>query len=151
MMGVGGAGDGKKYASDAEIDAAVLAYVAALPVGAVDDPTLPSPLSYKELNYNGRPDLVAGCMQFGGYLKVSQRLGLPVRIGVERPAVQAESGLRAVAAKKTIAAFSMFGKLDATKGGLTDGEAAVGDALKGATKKAAGWGKALGLPDTGKW
>jgi len=151
-MGVVGAGDAKKYASAAELDAAVCAYVAALPAGAVDDPTLPSPLNYKELNYSGRPDLVEGCMQFGGYLQVSQRLGLPVRIGVERPAAPAESGMRATVAKKTISAYNMFGKLDTDQGGWTEGETAAADALKGAAKKVAGWSKnMLGLPDTGKW
>ena len=150
MMGVGGAADAK-YASAAELDAAVCAYINALPAGAVHDRTLPSPLNYKELNYNGRPDLVEGCMQFGGYLQVSERLGLPVRIGVERPVAPAEGGMRAAAAKKTIGAFNMFGKLDTEKGGWTEGEAAAADALKEAAKKVAGWSKMLGLPDTGKW
>ena len=120
--------------------------------GAIDDPSLPSPLSYKELQFNGRPDLVEGCMQFGGYLKVSQDLGLPVRIGVERAAGETEGGMRAVAARKTINAFNMFGKLDTAKGGLTEGELVVTDAVKGVAKKVADWrGKVLGLPDTGKW
>ena len=150
-MGVGGAGDAK-YASAAELVVAVRAYIAALPAGAIEDPSLPSPLSYKELQFNGRPDLVEGCMQFGGYLKVSNELGLPVRIGVERVADEAEGGMRAAAAKKTINAFNMFGKLDTAKGGLTEGEIAVTDTVKGAAQKVANWrGKVLGLPDTGKW
>ena len=151
QMGIGGAGDAK-YASAAELVVAVRAYIAALPAGAIEDPSLPSPLSYKELQFNGRPDLVEGCMQFGGYLKVSNELGLPVRIGVERAADEAEGGMRAAAAKKTINAFNMFGKLDTAKGGLTEGEIAVTDTVKGAAQKVANWrGKVLGLPDTGKW
>lgn len=153
QMGVGG--DSKaKYKSVDELEAAVRAYAAALPDGALDDPSLPSPLSYKELQYNGRPDLVEGCMNFGGYLKLSEQFGLPVRLGVERSADEAEQGsLRSEVGKKTINAFNMFGKLDtASGGGLTEGEAAVGDAAKKAVKKAAGLtGRILGLPDTGKW
>jgi len=152
QMGVGGAGDAK-YASLDELEAAVRAYVAALPAGALDDASLPSPLSYKELQHNGRPDLVEGCMNFGGYLKLSRDFGLPVRIGVERSVNEAEtSSLRSAAAKKTISAFNMFGKLDTAAGGLTEGEAAVGDAARKAAKKVAGLtGRILGLPDTGKW
>ena len=153
-MGVGG--DGKAtYKSVDELEAAVRAYAAALPDGALDDASLPSPLSYKELQYNGRPDLVEGCMNFGGYLKLSKQFGLPVRIGVERAADEAEQGssLRSEVGKKTINAFNMFGRLDTDSGGgLTEGEAAVSDAAKKAAKKAAGFGgRVLGLPDTGKW
>ena len=153
QMGVGGARDGK-YASAAELEAAVRAYVAALPAGSIDDPSLPSPLNYKELQFNGRPDLVAGCMQYGGYLKVSNDLGLPVRIGVERAVGDAEgrgSSMRNVAGKKVVNAFNSFGKLDVTKDGLTEGERAVVDAAAAAAKKVADLrGKLLGLPDNGK-
>lgn len=58
-----------------EFKAAATAYLATLNETALDDPTFPSPLSYKELQSNGRVDLVEGCMKFGGYVKVSEQLG----------------------------------------------------------------------------
>jgi hypothetical protein len=99
------------YKSVGELEAAIQAYIAELPEGAVDDPTLPSPLNYNELNYNGRSDLVEGCMAYGGYLKLSNELGIPVRIGVERPPdAQGKSGATNAVAKGAVNLFNMFGK-----------------------------------------
>lgn len=97
----------KGYATADELHAAVRSYLAEMPEGAADDPALPSPLNYNELNYHGRSDLVEGCMAFGGYLKVSNELGVPVRIGVERPA--GETKPAADAAKKAVNLFNLFG------------------------------------------
>lgn len=58
-----------------ELEAVATAYLRTLNETALNDPTFPSPLSYKELQKNGRVDLVEGCMQFGGYVKVSELLG----------------------------------------------------------------------------
>mmetsp|Transcript_1252 Transcript_1252/g.2891 ORF Transcript_1252/g.2891 Transcript_1252/m.2891 type:complete len:106 (-) Transcript_1252:134-451(-) len=99
-----------RYESVEQLKAALREYVDNLPDGAVDDPTLPSPLNYKELSYNGRDDLVEGCMAFGGYLKLSNALGLPVRVGVERSASQPGPAAKSVAAKKAFDLFNMFGK-----------------------------------------
>jgi len=101
------------YASVDELKTAIGEYMAGLPAGAADDPSLPSPLNYNELNYNGRPDLVEGCMAHGGYLALSNELGIPVRIGVERPAGAQAKGAQASGAsvaKKAIDLFNMFGK-----------------------------------------
>ena len=96
------------YATVGELKTAIREYLAGLPAGAADDPSLPSPLNYNELNYNGRPDLVEGCMAYGGYLALSNELDIPVRIGVERPA--GAPGKKAQVAKKAINLFNMFGK-----------------------------------------
>ena len=86
---------------------------------------------------------------------IAKRGPISTPIGVERAAGEAEgrgSSMRTVEGKKVIGAFNMFGKLDATKGGLTEGEVAVADAVGAAAKKVADLrGKLLGLPDTGKW
>jgi len=100
---------GAAYTVD-ELKTAIKAYIADLPEGAVDDPTLPSPLNYNELNYNGRPDLVEGCMANGGYLKLSNELGIPVRIGVERPPDAQGKSATSTVAKKAVNLFNMFGK-----------------------------------------
>ena len=99
----------KGYKTAEDLKAAVLAYVAELPDGAVDDPALPSPLNYNELNFHGRSDLVEGCMAHGGYLKISNELGIPVRIGVER-AADAKPKVANEAGKKAVNLFNMFGK-----------------------------------------
>lgn len=100
------------YKTVGELEGAIKAYIAELPEGALDDPTLPSPLNYKELNFNGRPDLVEGCMAHGGYLKLSNELGIPVRIGVERPESAKSKTAQAVneQGKKTMNLFNMFGQ-----------------------------------------
>ena len=102
----------KAYPTVGELEAAIKAYIAELPEGALDDPTLPSPLNYNELNFNGRADLVEGCMAHGGYLKLSNELGIPVRIGVERPAGAKGKVAQAVneQGKKTMNLFNMFGQ-----------------------------------------
>ena len=100
-----------RYKSVGELEAAIKAYIAELPEGAADDPSLPSPLNYNELNFNGRPDLVEGCMAYGGYLQLSNELGIPVRIGVERPPdAQGKKPATNDVAKKAINLFNMFGK-----------------------------------------
>ena len=53
----------------------VSAYISTLNETARDDPDFPSPLAYVELQRAGRTDLVEGCMQYGGYLRVSEQLG----------------------------------------------------------------------------
>ena len=58
-----------------EFKSATTAYLATLNETALNEPEFPSPLSYKELQRNGRVDLVEGCMKFGGYVKVSEQLG----------------------------------------------------------------------------
>ena len=101
-----------RYKTVAELEAAIKAYIAELPEGALDDPSLPSPLNYNELNFNGRPDLVEGCMAYGGYLKLSNELGIPVRIGVERPPdAQGKKPATNDVAKKAINLFNMFGSM----------------------------------------
>ena len=95
------------------LEAAVRQYIDEMPEGQKDDPTLPSPLNYKELSFHGRDDLVAGCMAHGGYLKVSNDLGVPVRIGVERDAASSASSgaaAKSSAGKKAVDLFNLFGK-----------------------------------------
>ena len=53
----------------------VRSYLQTLSDEALNDPEAPSPLSYTELQANGRVDLVEGAMQYGGYLAVSSKLG----------------------------------------------------------------------------
>lgn len=71
------------YTSKVDLQEAIRAYLKQLPEGAVDDPSLPSALNYKELAYNGRQDIVEGCMAHGGYLQLSNEMGVPVRIKVK--------------------------------------------------------------------
>ena len=102
-----------KFNSVDELEAAIREHIASLPEGSVDDKTLPSPLNYKELSYHGRDDLVQGCMAFGGYLQLSNAMGLPVRIGVERDASDVKSGGKDAVAEqgtKVFNLFNMFGK-----------------------------------------
>ena len=74
-----------KYLTVESLEIAIREHIATTyPEGSLDDESLPSPLNYKELSFHGRDDLVEGCMAFGGYLQLSQALGLPVRIGVVR-------------------------------------------------------------------
>jgi len=101
----------KGFDSIDEVEAAVRSYIAGLPEGQADDPELPSPLDYTELKFNGRPDLVDGLIAFGGYIKMSKQLELPIRIGVERPAGEVPAPSAGAAAAKTIGGlFNLFGK-----------------------------------------
>ena len=54
-------------------------YLSALDEAALNDAEAPSPLAYLELQSNGRADLAEGCMQYGGYLAVSSKLGVRVQ------------------------------------------------------------------------
>ena len=51
----------------------------------LSDPTWPSPLGYATLAAKRRADLAEGCMQYGGYLAVSERLGVRVRTSASKP------------------------------------------------------------------
>ena len=57
----------------------VRSYLQTLSDEALNDPEAPSPLSYTELQANGRVDLVEGAMQYGGYLAVSSKLGVRIQ------------------------------------------------------------------------
>ena len=59
--------------------AEVRQYLSTLDEAALNDPEAPSPLAYVELGRAGRADLVETIMRFGGYLKVSEQLGVRVR------------------------------------------------------------------------
>jgi hypothetical protein len=63
----------------ATFESEVRAYLQTLDETALNDPEAPSPLAYKELQSNGRVDLVEGAMQFGGYLTVSEKLGVRIQ------------------------------------------------------------------------
>lgn len=100
----------KGFESIEVLEAAVRSYIAGLPEGQADDPALPSPLDYTELKFNGRPDLVDGLIAFGGYIKMSKQLELPIRIGVKRPAGDVPPPSAGAAAAKTIGGlFNLFG------------------------------------------
>jgi len=51
----------------------------------LEGPGAPSPLAYTELQRNGRTDLAEGCMKHGGYLKVSEALGVRVNLVAPPP------------------------------------------------------------------
>ena len=53
----------------------VRGHLATLNQTELSDPDWPSPLAYAELQQRGRIDLVEGCMQYGGFIDVSERLG----------------------------------------------------------------------------
>lgn len=72
-----------RFADAAAFEAAVRAYVSTLDEKELQDPAAPSPLAYAELQRNGQLDLVAGCMEHGGYIQVSKRLGVPLRLPKE--------------------------------------------------------------------
>ena len=74
-----------KFADFSELEAEVRAYLATLNDTAINDPDAPSPLAYLELQSAGRVDLVEGCMQHGGYLAVSEKLGVRVKRRVPAP------------------------------------------------------------------
>uniref|UniRef100_A0A7S0JKK3 Uncharacterized protein n=1 Tax=Calcidiscus leptoporus TaxID=127549 RepID=A0A7S0JKK3_9EUKA len=61
----------------------IRSYLTTLDPGILNNPAAPSPLSYVELQRNGRTDLVEGCMLHGGYLKVSD--ALRVRVSLAPP------------------------------------------------------------------
>eukprot|EP00965_Chrysotila_dentata_P209596 6185383-Pleurochrysis_carterae.AAC.1 len=68
------------YDTFEELEAVIQKYTALPDIkAAIEDESAPSPLSYTELQRNGRIDLVEGLMKHGGYSSVSKRLGLPVR------------------------------------------------------------------------
>lgn len=69
-----------RFDDAAAFEAEVRAYVSTLDEQAMHDPAAPSPLAYAELQRNGRVDLVEGCMEHGGYIQVSKRLGVPLRL-----------------------------------------------------------------------
>ena len=75
----------KKYASFDELEVAVREYLATLDDTALNDPEAPSPLAYLELQAAGRADLAEGCMANGGYLAVSNRLGVRVQSRAPSP------------------------------------------------------------------
>ncbi|KAL3911834.1 MAG: hypothetical protein SGPRY_008545 [Prymnesium sp.] len=64
------------FRSYEELKEAASAYLATLNETTLTDDSLPSPLSYTELQNNGRVDLVEGCMEYGGFVKVSEDLGV---------------------------------------------------------------------------
>jgi hypothetical protein len=57
----------------------VRAYLTTLEAAALTDDEAPSPLAYLELHKAGRADLAEGCLQYGGYIAVSERLGVRLR------------------------------------------------------------------------
>ncbi|KAL1519895.1 hypothetical protein AB1Y20_023384 [Prymnesium parvum] len=77
-----------------EFEAAASAYLSSLNETARSDPSFPSPLSYKALQSHGRVDLVEGCMEYGGYVSVSRRLGARVTFenSIDAPAAPVLGG-----------------------------------------------------------
>ena len=75
------------FAEFSVLESEVRAYLATLDDTAINDPDAPSPLAYTELQAAGRVDLVEGCMQHGGYLAVSRKLGVRVQASVLAPQV----------------------------------------------------------------
>ena len=103
-----------KYLTVESLEIAIREHIATTYAeGSLDDESLPSPLNYKELSFHGRDDLVEGCMAFGGYLQLSQALGLPVRIGVVRAESDVPLGRQGVVVEqgtKVFNLFNMFGR-----------------------------------------
>jgi hypothetical protein len=67
---------GRKFAEFPVLETELREYLSTLDDAALHDPDAPLPLSYLELQSAGRADLAEGCMQHGGYLAVSDRLGV---------------------------------------------------------------------------
>ena len=68
-----------KIADFSDLEREVLSYLGTLNATQLNDESAPSPLAYVELQKAGRPDIVEACMEYGGYLAVSKRLGVRVR------------------------------------------------------------------------
>jgi len=62
-----------------ELAGEITSYLGTLDEAALQDPEAPSPLSYLELQAAGRTDLVQGCMKHGGYLAVSNKMGVRLK------------------------------------------------------------------------
>ena len=75
------------YKSFDDFASDVRTYLATLDETALYDQGAPSPLAYLELNAAGRTDLVEGCMQFGGFVAVSEKLNVRVRAASAAPVV----------------------------------------------------------------
>jgi hypothetical protein len=67
---------GRKFAEFPVLETELREYLSTLDDAALHDPDAPLPLSYLELQSAGRADLAEGCMQHGGYIAVSERLGV---------------------------------------------------------------------------
>ena len=65
-----------QYATFEALEAELRGYLGTLNATALAGP--PYPLKYTELQRAGRVDLVEGCMKFGGYASVGERLGMPI-------------------------------------------------------------------------
>ena len=68
-----------KIADFSDLEREVLSYLGTLNATQLNDESAPSPLAYVELQKAGRPDIVEACMEYGGYLAVSKRLGVRIR------------------------------------------------------------------------
>mmetsp|Transcript_65835 Transcript_65835/g.109423 ORF Transcript_65835/g.109423 Transcript_65835/m.109423 type:complete len:289 (+) Transcript_65835:20-886(+) len=66
------------------LEAEISSYLSTLNRSALEDPSAPSPLAYLELRRNGRADIAEGCMIHGGYVRVSEQLGVPVRLATPK-------------------------------------------------------------------
>ena len=65
-----------EFATFEALEAELRGYLGTLNATALAGP--PYPLKYTELQRAGRVDLVEGCMKFGGYASVGERLGMPI-------------------------------------------------------------------------
>lgn len=68
-----------RYDEFGELEVAIQQHLATLNATELADPASPSPLGYEELAIKRRVDLAEGLMKHGGYLAVSDRLGVRVR------------------------------------------------------------------------
>ena len=78
----------KTFADFEALEDELRGYLATLNSTALNDPAAPSPLAYIELNNAGRSDLANGIMSFGGYIEVSQRLGVRLKAVAAVPVVE---------------------------------------------------------------
>jgi hypothetical protein len=75
------------YANFDDLERDVRAHLATLSEAELNDPDAPSPLAYLQLQAAGRTDLVEGLMNFGGYLVVSEKLGVRTQRAAAVPSV----------------------------------------------------------------
>ena len=113
-------------------------YLATLDAAALEDPDAPSPLAYVELQAAGRVDLVEGAMKFGGYLAVSERLGVRTKSVItpeapEKPAFGGED--METGANVVLSAAAKEEKMAADLARLRDSSAS--SALGGGSSQAA--------------
>ncbi|KAJ1640226.1 hypothetical protein T492DRAFT_930375 [Pavlovales sp. CCMP2436] len=97
------------FASVEQLEAELRAYLGGLPADELSDDSRPPPLAYSELSRNGRDDLARASMEFGGYIQLSNRLGVRWRLPPKEVRVPLQEVNNFDASKATRTGFLKLG------------------------------------------